>query len=349
MNKVHLIFASLLFLGCFQSPTFVEEPNPEIQGFIRVFEAYEEFCPYFAYKEIDWKLIGEEYYYPAADSESEEAMLDVILEMLALFEDPVICIFKFDEALNPYDFVYPYMREYQVNYDMDVLVENYLEPNGWVGWDDGYSAGFGWCDPDILPYAFLDSIPGTQIPEALASLDAFVADCIDLDLQAIIVDTRMNPFGTDLAHDFMGRFAAKPYPGAIYRSRSGPEYYQYKDTRPAVYPAGPEQYTGTVILLVGGSCIQTAEGLVANFRNFPNVVVLGDTTGGSVSSFSFTHISGDWYCRVVSETILTYQKYWIEGAGIIPDTYVQTTEADLAAGVDPVMNYALEMLEEYSR
>ena len=350
MMKTSFVFALLLFLACLQNPSFVEEPNPEIQAFINVFEAYEEYCPYFAHKEIDWKVIGDEFYSPAAESGSQEALFDVIVEMLGELEDPAIVIYELDEEFVPIDSVFPYTKEYEPNFDMDVLVENYMEPNGWAGWNDGYTEGFGWCDPEILPYAFLDIIPSEQTPEGLNSLDAFVAECIELDLPAIIVDIRMNPPGTASGHEFMGRFTDKSRPGAIYRSRSGPEYYQYIDQRPAVYEAGPEQYTGTVILLLGEGCIQTSEDMAANFRNFPNVVLVGGTTGGSVSLLSTSaYLFGDWYCMVVSKTILTYEKHWIEGAGIAPDIYVQSTEADFSAGVDPVMDYAMETLEEFAR
>ncbi len=84
-----------------------------------------------------------------------------------------------------------------------------------------------------------------------------------------------------------------------------------------------------------------------NLINFPNVVLVGDTTGGSVSALSNVEIADLWYTQVVQKTILTYQKHWIEGAGIPPDFYVKSTESDFAAGIDPVLDFALELLEEY--
>lgn len=349
MRRIHIFIASLLFLSCLQSPVLVEEPSPDIQGFINVFEAYEVLCPYFTYKGMDWKAIAEEVYPSAAECESEEAMLETITEMLALLEDPAVFIFEVDGFYNPIDSVYAYSKEYEFNYNMDVLVENYLEPNGWAGWDEGYSEGFGWCDPELLPYAFLDTIPGDSDSIALGSFDAFLAECIELDLPAIIVDVRMNPSGTNSGDQFMGRFTDQIRSGAIYRSRSGSEYDQYFDVISAMHPKGPDQYTGTVILLVGEGCIQGAERVAASLRQLPNFVLIGNTTGGSVSSLSGTSLFGGWYCKVVSTTVLTYEKQWIEGVGIPPDVYVQATEADFAAGVDPVLDYAIEMLDEFAR
>lgn len=334
---MYFTFPVLVFLGCLHSPQAIEEPATDIQGFINIFEACENKCPYFAHKGTDWKEIGAHYYLMAVQCETQDELLEVIAEMLAELNDPAIHLFKYD------DLVYPYTREYETNYDMDVLIDHYLEQNGWAGWEEGYSNGFGWCDPSVLPYAFMDTIPGLIAD----SLDAFVAECIELDVPAVILDIRMNPVGAQRGEGLMGRFADKPYPGAIYRSRSGPEYDQYHDLRPAVYSAGPSQYTGTVILLVGENCRNMSENMTANFINFPNLVLVGDTTGGSVSALSGVKVNDYWYAKVPSTTILTYDKHWIEGAGIPPDFYIEATETDFAAGIDPVLDYAIEMLEEY--
>ena len=343
MKYIYFTFPALVFLGCLHSPQAIEEPGTDIQGFIDIFETCESKCPYFAHKGIDWKEMGAHYYPLAVQCETQDELLEVIAEMLAELHDPAISLLKYDDFWEIIETIYPYTREYEMNYDRDVLIDHYLELNGWAGWEEGYSNGFGWCDPAVLPYAFMDTIAMLIID----SLDAFVAECIELDVPAVILDIRMNPFVSGRGSEFMGRFADKSYPGAIYRSRSGPEYDQYQDLRPAVYPAGPSQYTGTVILLVGENCRNMSENMTANFINFPNVVLVGDTTGGSVSALSSVKVNGDWYAKVPAGTILTYDKHWIEGAGIPPDFYVEATETDFAAGIDPVLDYAIEMLEEY--
>ena len=86
--------------------------------------------------------------------------------------------------------------------------------------------------------------------------------------------------------------------------------------------------------------------MIANFRNFPNVVILGDTTRGSVSYLGMNQLTENCSYAYVTETILTYQHHWIEGNGIYPDIVVEATEADFAAGIDPVLDYAIEMLGE---
>ena len=354
MMRNYFYFLLLVFLGCMHSPQAFQENSPDIEGFTTIFERYEEHCPYFAYKELDWKSIGEEYFILADNCRSEDAMAEVVAEMVSLLEDPTIVLTFRDPITGEDDSIIPFSQEYFSNYNMEVLVNNYLLPNGWPGWEEGYLEGFGWCPPENLPYIFLDYIPTDSTLFALAALDSFVVECNSLELPAIIVDIRMNPQSVLLeytdacGHLFMGRFGAKSYPGAIYRSRSGPGYEQYYDVRPAVFPAGEEQFTGTVIVLIGENCIQDSENMTANFINFPNVVLVGDTTGGSVSFATHGYdVSEGWRCNYVDKTILTYDSHWIEGAGIYPDIVVEATEADFAAGIDPVLDYAIEILDSY--
>ena len=42
--------------------------------------------------------------------------------------------------------------------------------------------------------------------------------------------------------------------------------------------------------------------------------------------------------------VLTADTVSIEGNGILPDIYVQTTPADFQAGYDPVLEYAIEWI-----
>ncbi len=357
MKTKQYVVLVLVFAGCLHSPQAIEEPGEFSGSFIDLFEAYEIGCPYFVHKGIDWKEFGDLYYPQAVECTTGDQLIEVITDMLAELQDPVIAIRVFGDKSELFEIIHPYTREYESNYDMDVLVEHYLEPNGWAGWENGYAQGFGWCDPADLPYFFLDTLPSLGHTEAAVnSLDTFVASCIKLDVPAIIIDVRMNPsaykengFGST-GISLMGRFTDKSRPGAIYRSRNGLDYDMYADRRPAVYSAGSQQYTGTVIVLVGEKCIQYTENMLANFINFPNVVLVGDTTGGSVSMVGdAVRITQHCSCTVISKTILTKDKFWIEGAGLPPDIYVEATEADFAAGVDPVLNYAIEMLDGYCR
>lgn len=55
-------------------------------------------------------------------------------------------------------------------------------------------------------------------------------------------------------------------------------------------------------------------------------------------------VTNCWYVTCPSRTILRPDSSVIEGVGIVPDVVVETTEADFASGIDPILESAFESL-----
>lgn len=334
----------LVSVGCLHDPQAPESTGPDLAGFIELWENYEELYPLFVYKGVDWVQVMQEYYLQAAECSTDEELLEVTVAMMEELQDPYIYLCSSETQ----DTIMTCQPEYDPNVDMDVLLNNYLIPNGF----QGYQEGMGWCDPAVLPYAYFDTLLSENDTLGVAALDSFVSACNALELPSLILDVRMNPSGMraeyhSFDHTVPSRFTSKARVCAWYRTRAGAEYDQYHDWHPWITPDGPAQFTGTVYLLAGGGCDQAAEDLAANLERFPNVVIVGDTTSGQVSEVSFSNylgIEGNWKISGVESTILTYDKSWVEGNGVPPDVYVEATPGDFAAGVDPVLEYAIQQL-----
>ncbi|HOP27548.1 MAG TPA: S41 family peptidase [Candidatus Sabulitectum sp.] len=346
LTSASVLLSILLFTGCLHDPQGVSpQPELDLSGFAMVWDSYEGSYPLFVVKGIEWMEVCEEYYPMAVDCDNDEDLREVIAGMLGELQDPALILVSPELQ----DTIRTFEKQYQFNVDTDVLMENYLEPNGF----QGYAQGFGWCDPEVLPYAFFDTLPTGQDTLAVAALDSFVSRCVELDVPAVILDVRMNPSCDErdgLFHNFdrtvMARFIDKARVCGWYRVRSGLVYDQFHDWHPWIVPEGPVQYNGTVYLLAGGGCLQAAEDMVVNMENFPHVVVLGDTTGGSITEtgdFIPLGMENGWMASSAVSTLLTYDKDYVEGNGFPPDIYIEATPGDFAAGVDPVMEYAMEM------
>lgn len=346
MIRVFLLLPVFLLSGCLHDPQGLSpQPELDLSGFAMVWDSYEVSYPLFVLKGIEWMGVCEEYYPMAVECGTQEELRGVMTQMLGELQDPALILVSPELQ----DTIKTFEKQYQFNVDTDVLMENYLEPNGF----QGYAQGFGWCDPGVLPYAFFDTLPTGQDTLAVAALDTFVSRCVELDVPAVIIDVRMNPSCEErdgLFHNFdrtaIARFTDKSRVCGWYRTRSGLVYDQFHDWHPWIVPEGPAQYVGTVYLLAGGGCIQAAEDLVVNMEHFPNVVVLGDTTGGSVTEtgmFIPLGMEDGWMASSAVSTLLTYDKEYVEGSGFPPDIHVEATPGDFAAGVDPVMDYAMEL------
>jgi len=136
-------------------------------------------------------------------------------------------------------------------------------------------------------------------------------------------------------------------PAAIFRSRNGPEYWNYFDNVNAIHSSGPDQFLGTVIILVGEQNRLGIEIMCADMINNTRVVLVGDTTMGSVSFSGGLATTNGIFLKATAGTVLTREWEWIEGVGLPPDHFVESSPEDFAAGVDPVLEYAIELLEQY--
>ncbi|PIE51999.1 hypothetical protein CSA37_08830 [Candidatus Fermentibacteria bacterium] len=342
-----MVFCSLLFASCLHEPESVPEPQVDISPFVSVWERVEQNYPLIAKKEINWMEIGETYYNSASVCKTDAELFELIVDMIEELEDPALFLIS-----SAGDTIRPYTREFESNVDMTVLIENYLEPNGY----QGNTEGFGWCDPSVLPYACFSYLPSENDSITMAIFDDFIRQCDSLELSEIIIDIRMNPFSAHRVggsampwypFDVMSRFVDRMKTAAIYRIRAGLEYNAYHDWHPTIRPAGENQYTGTVYLLVGGACTQAAEEMAVNMESLTNVVLVGDTTAGSNTAVfinDYPSSEGPWGVATGFCTLLTHSRNWVEGAGFPPDIPVEATVEDFAAGVDPVMEYAMSLL-----
>ena len=79
-------------------------------------------------------------------------------------------------------------------------------------------------------------------------------------------------------------------------------------------------------------------------REMPNVLVAGDTTGGSSGNPQTYQLGGGWTYTVSTWIEYTAQRQVIEDRGIDPDIFVPTSAADFQKGIDPVLDWAIQYL-----
>lgn len=305
-----------------------------LADFLTVWEEFEQYYPEFTSKEINWELVYGEYLPLAEAAEtSEELMLDVILPMLGELQDWHVWLVSPQSV-----FYYTWEEEIEENYDISLLLSRYLYPNSFTGW----YRGVGYCPPDQLPYLSIN----TWVADLnLERIDEFVA--MAQDYPAVIVDVRMNPGGNNvLCGEAAGRFAGDTVPAWYARSRSGPDYDDCDYCEVLTCPDGPMRYEGTVILLFGEFSASSTEDFACQMMNLPNVVMVGDTTLGAGCCPYFIELSNRWEFTAISWSTRTVDDQPVEWLGVAPDVYVEATEDHFSQGYDPVMEYAIGMLEE---
>ena len=338
MRKLYT-FGLLLLVStaCMEVPTGVTPSNPLTTDFVTVWDEFESKYPEFPLKGINWELMYGKYLQFAEEAETiDDVMMNAIFPMLAELKDRHLLL------MNPQgDYIITYDPEITPNYNQAVLNSNYLGANGW----NYFNRGVGFCNPDSLPYMAIKS----WLPELnIERINEFISLCEDLPV--LIIDVRMNGGGTNQDVGYVvGRFTRESILGWIYRERSGPDYNDCQNWDVINVPTGLFQYTGTVILLLGPASASTTEMFAARMNELPNVISIGDTTMGINVCSTWLEFSSGWLvkCGVWSARTADYEP--IEGYGIQPDIFVEATQEDFDNGIDPIMDYAIDLMNELSQ
>jgi hypothetical protein len=168
--------------------------------------------------------------------------------------------------------------------------------------------------------------------------------------EAIVVDIRWNGGGNSMnAETIASRFADIRHLACRHRSKNGPGKNDFSDwVNWYIEPKGPFQFTNPVVVLTSRLTSSSAEDFVMYMRELPNVTIVGDTTGGGTGNPIFRELPNGWNYRLSTGYAETADYKLVDGIGIIPDVVVQTSVADSIAGVDRILEKALEILRKKS-
>jgi hypothetical protein len=182
----------------------------------------------------------------------------------------------------------------------------------------------------ILIRSFRHERVGHEVGRALRHL---------VDTKGLILDVRNNGGGNAaVSNRVIARFLSEPL-------EKPPVFHSGRQLAfPPLIPTYPV-YGSPVVVLVNGVCFSEAERFAEIMRRLPQVILVGDTTGGGSAG------GGDRFFlpngSVLSFGTYDYRRYdgtpW-EEEGIAPDLVVPQTTVHAAAGVDAQLEVALGLL-----
>lgn len=319
-------------VSCLSNPAELGGHDVYVAQFQLVWQTADQVYPAFHLIEADWDEVYDEYLQKVESVGTQHELIMLLVEMLTLLEDAHVWV----ETLEGH--VYPtYIPAEEPNWDEDVL---------WAYIDSLSEDGFTWFLEDTWGYAMLDSIPYVMVVQMRDAINPRqLQEMLDSlpGSPPLIIDVRMNgggTGGTELIDQFSSEYAV-----AYWKVwRDGPDHDDLGGRAAThVYPYSG-QYPGPVMLLIGGGSASCTEMMAMMARAMPDVTLAGDTTMGQVTTGpSYRLGRGGYKYRMSEVTVLSADETrWIQGNGVVPDVYVEATEADFAAGGDPVLDYALE-------
>jgi len=167
-----------------------------------------------------------------------------------------------------------------------------------------------------------------------SSFASFVNQTNAGNLNGVIIDLRNNPGGfLDAAVDIAGNFLAK---GKVVTRLVGPTVSETE------YSTGSAKLANvpTYVLMNKGSA-SASEILAAALHDHHQATLIGETSFGKGTVQEISTYLDSSSLKLTIAKWLTPSGINIHGTGIKPDIYVQYTDADRTAGVDPQLNKAL--------
>jgi hypothetical protein len=297
-----------------------------------LWSTFDRHYAYFVYKGIDWDVLRARYRSRAEQARTQDALNAVLIDILSKLHDSHVALFRADGTR---------LATHQ--------------PTAFVNWDAAVAQQYASrlnavnVAPD-LAYARVNG--GAYISVATWQAGRFTEADIDKlldavrDSAALILDLRMNTGGNEaLAGSLATRLTSATRIGDYVQTRNGPGRADFTPLEArSVMPRGDWQYTRPILLLIGRRTGSTSESLVAFLHTLPNVTVVGDTTAGSSGLPRTFTLTDGWTFSVSTRIEYTPERVVIEDKGIAPSVVVPATQSDFAAGIDPVLDYALSRL-----
>ena len=171
----------------------------------------------------------------------------------------------------------------------------------------------------------------------------------DPNLKALVIDVRINSGGADpyglaiasrlTAHEYLAyNKVARADPGDLNKWTPADPSIVRLNTRPS--------FRGPVVELIGPSTVSAGETFTqALIGRTPHITRIGENTQGVFSDVLGRRLPNGWRFGLPNEVFLTPEGKAFDGPGIPPDIPIPVFAAsDLAAGKDPAMAKAIEVL-----
>ena len=329
MKKYFLLFFCLsLFIGCVDEEEQPDTPEGNFEALWKIID--EHYC-FFDYKNVDWNSVYNIYKVRARGEISHEQLFEVLTDMLSELRDGHVNLYSaFD-----YGRYWRWHEDYPTNFS-DTLQRRYLGTN--------YHIAGG------LKYKILDDNIGYVYYESFSNgigegnLDEVIQHF--MFCQGMIFDIRGNGGGTVTNVDkIAARFCNEKTLVGYSQHKTGKGHNDFSDLEPIyIEPSSNLRWRKPVVLLTNREVFSAANEFTQYMRCMPQVIQVGDQTGGG-SGMPFTAtLPNGWTVRFSACPNYDRDRNQTE-FGIAPDYNVAITDADFLRGKDTIIEFARNLLK----
>lgn len=330
----NLIVAALLVLslwGC-ERAFFEEEPKDDLLTNFEVFWGeFDRNYSFFELKGLDWDSMYHVYRPLVAAAQSEEELFDLLSQMTVALEDGHV------NLVSPYGVSsYNFNKGRRDNGPYNV--KNYLYNIRQAG----EAIEYGQVNQRNIGYILIKSFGGAR--EDYEQIDRILEEL--RWKEGLVIDVRSNGGGSTTNSQLIAsRFADKERHYIKIKYKNGPGRNDFTDWNDrTVVPQG-KGYTKPVVVLTNRKTYSSSEDFVLAMRLFPNVTVVGDTTGGGSGNPILRELPNGWTFRLSSWIAADPDGTTFEGIGLAPDIVQYNFPQDSVELRDRILRQAFRVIE----
>jgi len=339
LYKSLLLLAAITFyISCSEWLISPDSENTAINNFEILWKDFDQHYALFEEKNINWDSIYAVYRPQVTDQMNRKELYNVCTSMLKNLNDGHV------QLISPFGTFYSNTpnEKYEQNFSINIVKQHYLN-NSYKIRGEGYFT-YGKI-ADNISYLHISSFGrgGLSVDNWTNDIDVLLND----ETNNLIVDVRNNQGGSGLnAYSLAGRFTEERVLAIYSQTKNGPGRSDFTSLSEwYIEPEGMSQTTKSIILLTNRYSGSAAEHFTLALKLFPNIKVVGDTTGGYFSNNIYRELPNGWVYRISIQKILSPEKISYEGIGIPPDIYVAALPIELEQEQDIVLEYAIELFE----
>lgn len=335
-NLLIFIIYGLFIIGC-DAFLLTEPENNPVGIFDNIWHTFDEEYAVFEERGVNWAQQYSIHRSLVNTGSSEDELYAAVIELLKTLNDGHVNLIAPDRQV----FFSNKIRREKIHFDLfdiEVVNEHYLEPGYQNGQDSRYL--YGKIQNENIGYIYFEGIGPDW-----TRFDHFLQ--MSQDNMGFILDLRHNK-GGDFTYslDALGRLTNTERFVFRSKTKNGPDRSDFTDWHNWYLEPSGEFVEKPIIVLTDRFTISAGERTVMALRALPNVLVIGDTTNGSLGTMIGRELANGWYYSLVPQKVETFDGISYEGTGLPPDIQVSNSLTELSAGIDNVLEKAIAELTE---
>lgn len=335
MRKMILALMPVMLLASCEKALFKKtgESTNAVENFDYLWEQCDKRYAYFDYKNIDWNAVYAKYRPKVYDGMTEDSLFNTMGAMLNELRDGhVNVISPFNISVFNIDLLGP------ENVDDRVILENY------TGTERTITGPFthDFLRNKEIGYIRLYSFPGTVDDVQLDyMMDKY------RDTKGLIFDIRQNGGGAVYdVYQILSRFIDVQTPVYTSRGKTGPGHNEFGEIEYSTLAPSEssKRYLKKIIVLTDRGTYSSGSFFTLMAKAIPNMMVMGDTTGGGLGLPNGGQLPNGWTYRCSITQTLDVDSNNYEN-GVPPDVRVVVDKLRLAQGIDDVLEAAMNEIK----